>query len=177
MKAFYLCIPLLMLNACKSPNTTSTTTEKNPTKMVSVKNQECPNGGTCTVKVQKNKKLMVQEDGTGALYPQIEAGDNMVVVYTYEKKGPEGTADGDYMETIHFEIPASTTNMNKEGVALKDVKMLFGRQCFCRDAGFYTIDNGKLLLEKNGNTISMDLKFTTDKTTQVISHISETVQI
>src|SRR5690606_35065738 len=138
----------------------------------------CPDEGTCTVVVHKNKKLAIKQDGIGSTYPEITDGENMVVEYTYLKKGPEGTADGNYSETIHFEIPAATTTLTKENASLQDVKLLYGKHCFCRgEAGYYTISNGKLLVEKSTQGIKFDLKFKVEKTSQVVTHISEVVKL
>lgn len=180
MKALYLLIPLLMVNACKTQTGSSIPTNNTDnTSMEEVvhKITGCPEEGTCEIVVNKNKKLVIKEDGIGATYPEIVAGENIVVVFTYSKKGPEGTADGDYSETIHFEIPAATTNLSKADASLSDVNLLFGRHCFCRDGGYFRVTDGKLLLEKTDKALVFDLEFSTDKTSQVVSHIAETVKL
>lgn len=138
----------------------------------------CPEEGACNVVVLKNKHLVIKEDGTGAVYPEMVAGENMVVVYTYSKEGPKGTVDGNYSETIHFEIPAGMENLNKENATLADVNLLYGKHCFCRgEAGYYPLTNGKLLVEKTNQGIVFDLKFNVEKTSQVVTHISEMVKL
>ncbi|SRX54239.1 hypothetical protein [Aequorivita sp. CIP111184] len=178
MKALLFLIPLFFVNACKTQTGTVISSEN--TKMEQVENGDtgCPKEGTCSVVVHKNKHLVIKEDGTGALYPEMVAGENMVVEYTYSKEGPEGTADGNYSETIHFEIPATTENLSKENAKLAEVNLLYGKQCFCRgEAGFYPITNGKLLVEKSNTALMFDLKFKVEKTSQVVSHITETVKL
>lgn len=177
MKALIFLIPLFVVNACKTQTGTVISSEN--TNMEQVENKVgCPAEGACTVAVHKNKNLVIKEDGTGALYPEMVAGENMVVVYTYSKEGPEGTVDGDYSETVHFEVHATTKNLSKENASLSDVKLLYGKQCFCRgEAGFYLITNGKLLVEKTDQALVFDLKFKVEKTSQVVSHISETVKL
>lgn len=177
MKALLFLIPLFVVNACKTQTGTVISSENTSMEQVENKVTGCPEEGTCSVVVNKNKHLVIKEDGTGAVYPEIVAGENMVVVYTYSKKGPEGTADGDYSETIHFEIPATTKSLSKENLSLSDVSLLYGRHCFCRDGGYFNITDGKLLVTNNNETLKFDLKFNTDKTTQVISHIVETVKL
>ncbi|MDP2688445.1 MAG: hypothetical protein Q8O62_14600 [Aequorivita sp.] len=177
MKALIFLIPLFVVNACKTQTGTVISSEN--TNMEQVENKVgCPEEGACTVAVHKNKNLVIKEDGTGALYPEMVAGENMVVVYTYSKEGPEGTVDGDYSETIHFEIPTTAENLSKENASLSDVKLLYGKQCFCRgEAGFYLITNGKLLVEKTDQALVFDLKFKVEKTSQVVSNITETVKL
>ena len=176
MKAFYFLLPLLMINACKTQTGTGTTTE-NTMEQISEKATGCPEAGNCNVQVHENMNLVVKEDGTGATYPEMVAGSNTVVVYTYLKKGPENTVDGDYSETIHFEIPKAMKNINKVNASLSDVKLLYGKHCYCKgEAGYYPITNGELSVSINNQTLAFNLNFEVGKTSQVISNISETVK-
>jgi hypothetical protein len=177
MKAFYFLIPILMANACKTQNGPTISSQTNKMEQVENKSKGCPEEGTCSVVVHKNKKLGVRVDGIGSTYPEITEGGNIVVEFTYLKKGPEGTADGDYSETIHFEIPSTTKNLSKENASLKDVNLLYGRHCFCRDGGYSAVTDGKLLVEKTDQALMFDLKFKVNPDTQVISHITETVKL
>lgn len=167
-----------MVNACKTQTETITTTNENTMEQVDNKAAGCPEEGTCNVVLHKNKNLVVKEDGTGAVYPEMVDGQNMVIVYTYLKEGPEGTADGNYSETIHFEIPTATNNLSKENAALSDVKLLYGKHCFCKgEAGYYPINDGALSVSKNKQTLTFSLNFEVGKTSQVVSNISEVIKI
>lgn len=177
MKVFYFLIPLFMINACKTQTGTGISSENKTMEQIQNKKSDCPDEGTCSVVVHKNKKMTVKDDGTGMLYPDLEDGSSTVIEYIYLKEGPEGTADGNYSETIHFEIPAGTNNLSKENASLSDVNLLYGRHCFCRDGGYFLITDGKLLVEKTAEGIMFDLKFNTGKPTQVISHITETAKL
>ena len=177
MRIFYLLIPILMFNACKTQTETVGTSQQ--TKMTQLKDKTiCPDEGTCSVIVYQNSTLTINEDTTGALYPQIEEGDNLVVEYTYLKEGPAGTADGSYSETIHFEIPSNVRSLRKENASLAEVGLLYGKHCFCPgEAGYYPITKGKLSVENTGESITFDVSFDQEKTSQKISRISETVSI
>lgn len=178
MKTFLFLIPLLMINACKTQTGSVISSENTTMEQRNDNKTNCPEEGTCSVVVHKNKTLTVMDDGTGELYPHLEDGNNTVIEYTYLKEGPENTADGNYSESIHFEIPAGIENLNKKDSALSEVKLLYGKHCFCRgEAGYYPINDGKLTLEKSADGMIFDLKFTVGKTSQVISHIRETVKI
>ena len=167
-----------MANACKTQTGPVISSENTSMEQVENKITGCPEEGTCTVVVHKDKKLTVKQDGIGATYPEITDGNNIVVEYTYLKEGPSGTADGNYSETIHFEIPSNMENLSKENASLGDVKLLYGKHCFCRgEAGYYPVTHGKLLLEKTDRNLVFDLTFKVDKTMQVISHITETVKL
>lgn len=137
---------------------------------------DCPDGGTCNVVVYKDKSLQFIEDGIGNPYTEITDGKNLVVEFTYFKAGPEGTADGNYTETLQFEIPDGTEAFTKENASLADVKLLFGKQGF-RMSSYYPVTSGILVFEMTGPNMSFDLKFKVEETSQVISHISETVKL
>ena len=176
MKAFYFLIPLFMANACKSPAGPVISSEK-PRLETMDKTSTCPEDGTCKIVLHKNKKLqMIIDDATASAYPVMTDGKDIVVEYTYFRKGPEGTADGNYTETIQFEIPANTQNFVKEDSALSDVNMVFGKQGN-RNSGYYPITDGKLIVSRSEKKLNIDLKFKQDKTSQVISTIRETVKI
>ena len=176
MKALYFLIPLFMVQACKTQTGTTSGSTTNTMEHQENTPAPCPNEGTCTVTVHENKSLRLKEDTTGQLYPQLVDGQGMVVEYTYLKEGPEGTVDGNYSETIQFEVPANGKALNLENAQLKEVNLLYGKHCFCRgEAGYYPVTDGKLQLKKDGNSLSFHLSFTVGKTSQVISRIEETV--
>lgn len=175
MKAFYFLIPILMINGCKTQTATTKSSEKTEISQVKDKT-DCPDEGTCTMKVHQDKTLEIGQDGIGATFPVINDGKNIVVEYSYFRKGPEGTADGNYLETIYFEIPGDAENIVKSDADLSDVKMLFGKQAY-RTSGYYPVTDGKLIVQKKGNTLNIDLDFKIDETPQVISQIKQTVKI
>lgn len=178
MKALFFIMPLLIANACKTQDAKTISTNDTQVEMTQNNDNSCPDEGTCTVEVMENKTIEIMKDGLGDLYPEVKNGNNIVVQYTYSKQGPDGTVDGNYSETVHFEIPASTTNLSKEGTSLQDVKLLYGKQCYCKgEAGYYRISEGKLSLEKSNRQIAFDLQFNVGKTSQVVSHISENVKM
>ena len=176
MKAFYFLIPLFMVNACKTQTGTVISSDKTTMEKSENKTSDCPEDGTCGVVIHKNTKLDLDDDGPGKLYPQIVEGENIVVEFTYRRPGPEGTADGNYLETIHFEVPSETKDLVRENGDLADLKMLFGILAY-RNATYYPLTKGKLVLKKTDNTLSFDLRFKVDQTSQVISHIKETVKL
>lgn len=175
MKIFYFLIPVMLMGGCKT--NTATVSQSQQTDMELKSGGECPTEGKCTVTVHKNKSLTIQEDGTGALYPVVEEGENLVIEFNYLREAPAGIADGNYSETIHFEIPSNVKSLKKEDGALADVKLLFGRHCFCPDAGYYRVENGKLTVMNQGGKIQFDLQYQMNNVSQIISHITQSVTI
>src|SRR5690606_4728531 len=122
--------------------------------------------------------LNIMEDTIGQKYPVIEKGDNIVVEFVYSVKGPEGTMDGDYSETLHFEIPNRNDEYSLSGEELKEIKLLFGKHCFCKgEAGYYNVKKGDIQLEKKEGYLSFDLYFIIEETSQKISSINHTLKI
>lgn len=176
MKAIYFLIPLFIVNSCKTQTGSVISSDKSNMEQSENYGSDCPDGGTCNVVVHQNKSLQFIEDGVGNPYTEITDGKNLVVEFTYFKAGPEGTADGNYTETLQFEIPDGAEALTKENASLADVKLMFGKQGF-RMSSYYPVTSGKLTLKKTGQTLSFDLKFKVDETSQVISHISEKVKL
>lgn len=176
MRALILLIPILIINGCKTQTGSITSSESNNTEQMRNKTA-CPEDGTCSVLVYQNSTIVVTDDETG-FYPHIEKGNNMVVEFTYLKKGPEGTADGNYSETVHFEIPNGTKKFTKENASLSQVNLLFGKHGFYPgEAGYYEVTNGKLSVDNTANNLKFDLRFKVDNQSQVISHIVESVDV
>ena len=176
MKIVYFLIPLFLASACKTPTETVNTSEKNPMELLKNSTTGCPENGTCEVVVHRNKELKIIDEGNGQKYSDIVEGENIVVEYTYLKPAPEGIADGNYFETIQFEVPAGTNNLVKENAALTDVKMIFGKHGF-RNASYYPVTEGKLTFQKINKDISFNLKFKIKETDQVVWFINETAKM
>ena len=178
MKAFYFLIPLIMINACKSTTGGAETTKTDSKETMAITESVCPEPGDCNVKVMKNSSLTIKEDETGQLYPVIMPGDNIVVEYTYLEKGPEGTADGDYSETVQFEIKNSDAELALKDGTLQTVNFLYGKQCFCRgEAGFYKVEKGTLQLSKQGDELTVDASYVVEGISQKTQHFSKKISL
>lgn len=174
MRLIYLFIPLLLLGACKSQDMNRSSQDK---KTSISKPGACPETGSCDIVIHKNSALTVVTDMTGASYPEIVSGNAIVVEFTYSEKGPEGTADGNYSETIHFQIPSNTETLSLKNDGLSEVDMLWGKHCFCPGSGYVSVNNGSLKINKGANEMTLDLKFDAKKGSQKISHIVRTVKM
>jgi hypothetical protein len=155
---------LISLNACKSGQNSNSDVNENGTKSDTgfvATRASCPEAGSCNVEMKEGMSFSMAEDGTGAMYPKYDKG-NGVVVFTYTEKGPEGTADGDYSESIQFNIPTFGETLSLSNEDLKSVNLLFNKQCFCRgEAGFFPITNGTLDLSRNNKGV-LQFKLTYD---------------
>lgn len=178
MKKIIFLATLLIAGACKTSN--GLDTSKSTTSTQNTQNQEdyCPEKGSCSVKLLKNSSMMVKEDTIGKYYPVIEKGDKMIVQFSFVEKGPDGTVDGDYSETIQFELSDTVDKLTIADKELEQVNLLYGKQCFCRgQAGYYKIQQGNLTVEKSKDQIVFELSFTVKETSHKIVRIKETLSI
>lgn len=174
MRLLILFVPLLLLSACKTQDMNQATHKD---KTAISKPGACPNEGTCDIVIHRNSALTIATDITGATYPEIVAGNAIVVEFSYIEKGPEGTADGNYSETIHFQIPKDIETLSLKDNGLSEVSLLGGRHCFCPNSGYFPVNKGSLKINKGANELNIDLKFVTDRESQKVTHIIRTVKI
>lgn len=172
MRTFFLIFILLSFSACKTKTESTTHYSKKPIKT------ECPDKGECSILLLENKQLIIKtEEATGFLYPEVTNGNSLVIVFSYGMNSAEDTVDGNYSESIHFEIPRDFSELNKKNKELADVHLLYGKQCFCEDAGYYKVENGKLIIKKQDANIHLDLTFQVDGIDSKVQHIIETIEL
>ncbi|MBQ4822917.1 hypothetical protein [Aquimarina sp. MMG016] len=176
MKRYLFLVALTFILSCKSSNNSLASTETKPE--IEINQVLCPTDGNCKIQLHYNSSLILKKDTIDKLYPVIEDGNHIVVEYAFSRKGPEGTADGDYSETIYFEIDEKVDVLNLEGDKLADVNLIFGKECFCRDeAGYYKVNEGNLSFQKSKDEISIDLSFELNEISHRISRIKKTVKL
>lgn len=172
MKKFLL-IPLaLSISFCNC--TKSAISKSNDISIES----NCPENGTCTITVEKNKSIIVKTDDLGGIYYQFLDNPNTSVIhYQYNRTVEEGLKDGHHREEILFEIDNDATSLNLENKEIQKTKMLFGRHCYCKGmAGYFKVEEGVLHLENKNNVITLDLDFKIIKVPQLFNKIKATVK-
>ncbi len=176
MNTFF--IMLMIISACKTSNIIDSPQPVDKVLELEQTTADCPKEGVCSIKLHKNAEVIIKKDTTGSYYPVIESGNNLVVMFEFLIKGPEGTVDGEYSETIHFEIASTSRSFTLNDNELEDVKLIYGKHCFCRgEAGYYKVNNGSLNIQKSKNEIVIDLEFSIKETSHKISKIKETIKI
>ena len=179
MKTQILVLTFMLAFGCKTNNKAKDAVSAVANnKDIVVAMDTCPEDGECQVALKNSATMTINEDSIGMEYPTIDKGDNMVVRYTYLKKGPKGTADGDYSETLHFEIPANTTTLSLMDSDLQNVDLLFGKHCFCKgEAGYYKVTAGSLVLVKTENQLTFEISYSVAGTSHKINRISKKIQL
>ncbi|WP_430614857.1 hypothetical protein [Flavobacterium sp. JP2137] len=178
-----LILPLIFLLVGCTPvkrtlKETNSETAMNKFKITSY----CPIEGDCKVSRIPNVSLVVKKDvdggATGGMYYElVENIGTEVVIYTYDKATDNALQDGFYKEEIIFEIPSVSQRMILENRVLQDVKMLFGRFCYCKgQAGYFLVKQGKLDLKRTDKNVKASLSFNVIEVPQLINKVSFTVE-
>jgi hypothetical protein len=160
MKKLIVCISVLLLGC-------------NSVKKVDLSNNQtllnCPDDGLCKVEILKNQCISIKNDEFGKLYYELLPCDEKNVVrYIYTRSADEKYKDSGYREEVVFEVNSALSSMSLSDNTLQNMKMLFGRFCFCRGAtGYYYIKNGDLKIDNYKGV----LDFKIEEVPQIISHI------
>lgn len=169
MKLLLCSVSCLLLLSC-APKRDSI---NNPVVTLTI---DCPKTSECSLLVTKNKSLIVKKDEWGNVYYVLEdsPGKN-VIKYTYSKIVKGNLQDAGYREEVVFEYDASLRSLS--GTALQDIKMLFGRFCFCRgQTGYYPVTKGDLIITSGTKEKTATLNFTVDEVPQIIKGITFSIK-
>lgn len=141
-------------------------------------NTGCPENGICVVKVNPNKELILKTTGSGELYYELQdSKDKTVIVYSYSKNVPKNIQDGTYREEIIFETSGKIQPSVTSDTALDQVKMLFGRFCYCKGStGYYNVKKGNLKIDADKTKAVFSVSFAIDEVPQVLKKIDFTIQ-
>jgi len=173
MKLLSLFFLSIMAMACGSKHLSVTDNPITNTK------SPCPENGTCTFEVLEGKVLNIQKDNFGNLYPELLDGESVVLKFEFKRDEIPDTVDGNYSELIFMQLDSKQPEMQLEDLNLQNVKLLFGRLCFCRgQTGYYKIDKGALSVAKlDGDTYQLHLDFKCDEVPQIIEMLNETFKL
>ncbi|WAC00950.1 hypothetical protein N7U66_12110 [Lacinutrix neustonica] len=170
MKSIMYNLVLLIVLSCNSQKTVKEDARLDKTSI----NSQCPENGSCTFEVLKNKTFFINEK-FGNTYPEISEGTKTILKFEYVRNAIPDTQDSSYRELIYVEIDANTEGLKLEDMDLLKAKVSFGRLCFCRDqTGYYAVKEGRLSISKNDDkTYSFKLTFNVSEVPQVITRIEE----
>lgn len=157
MKIFSLISLSIILFSCKSTN-------------IQEEKPSCPKGYDCYTELIKGKSISLFKDSIGKDYIKLEKNENYnVIKYIYKYKGNPKIADDSYLETIHFEMPASAKELNLEDKELSQAKLIAQKSCFCKDAGYELITQGELSVSKSKKAYEVNIDFESKKNIKVKS--------
>ena len=139
----------------------------------------CPENGECSWEYQANTSLQVKEDTTGALYPVFTPKPGVhVLKYTYTKKTNPNYADSGYKEVVLFEITESLKEISISNDALTQLKVTYGRLCYCRGAtGYVRVTKGSLDIAKENRGYSVNFNLDNGKYPQIANRSQGFVKV
>ena len=132
--------------------------------MVSV----APENGKVTATRESEKALNL--NGFEQLYPQtIYNPETVLVQYSFDRnKAKENYADDFYKEELFLEIPAKAFKKEYKDAALQDVKLVYGKHCYCKgEAGYYKITQGTLKVDHSDKQTKIKLSFKAPSTSLI----------
>ena len=165
-----LLLVLAFLTSCTSQKDSAESVEILPPAV------SCPEGGDCVFEVIQNSRLELKRDSFGKLYPQISKGDKTVLRYEYKKDTIPDTQDGYHSEIIFLELHQKMDLISLKDEELQQVKMTFGRLCYCKDAaGYFPVTRGHLFISRSEKSLLIKTKFKVGKVPQILTEIEETL--
>ncbi len=157
----------------------STTKEKAKNDRVSLPppHINCPEDGDCSFEVLKNSNLNLSYDSSGKLYPEVTEGEKIVIKYHYKRKTIENAMDSNYSEYVYFEFDPNNKQIILKDSELQNVKMIFGRICYCKGSmGYFPIREGSLFLFNSNGSLHVRTSFKMNKIPQIINQIDENIK-
>lgn len=172
-------LPLLFLIIVSCKSTKNMTADFVVNEAILINTLNCPENGDCTIELLPNSSLEFKNDEFGNLYPVISEGNKTIFKYIYTRNPIPNTQDSNYSEIVFAELEATISEKTLTDEALQDVKLHFGRLCFCKgETGYYPIKNGEFKISKSTkNTFKIDFNFKISEVPQIISTINETVGV
>ena len=139
----------------------------------------CPEDGSCSFDFVENQSFELIQDEIGQYYPKIKGGNSILCTFKYSRTQIPNTADGQYEEIIMFQLDKNNIEVDLKDEELTQVKLSYGRICFCKgETGYYEVNSGQLRIKKiKDKTYQLDLSFENQKVPQIISRIQERMDL
>jgi hypothetical protein len=129
---------------------------------------DCPEGYDCKTEIMKNTSISIMDDSIGKQYLKFEDNNQYnTIKYTYSYKGRPEIADDGYSEEIYFQVPVDKTELKAENKGLTKLRLTHAKHCFCPDAGYEVITEGKIEMLKADDSYYVRLDIQTDKDTRI----------
>lgn len=174
----YLCLFFLVLLVvgCKSSQINTSLEELNEKHTVLLSN--CIDNAVCNIELIPKSNLLIKEDEFKNTYIEFEKGNNTIIKYQLKKNELPNTADSHYSELIYLEIDNYNKSLNLKNEDLQQVKMIYGRLCYCKgSSGYFKVNKGSLELILSKNKLSLNANFNVENIPQIVSQINEKISL
>jgi len=135
----------------------------------------CPDDGTCTFEVLKDKSLNILKTDLEETYTEITDGQSYVLKFEYKRNEIANTVDGQYIEQVFIELNLNNLEVELKDSEFKKAKVMYARFCYCKgQTGYYSVTQGNLLIKKfedKGYQLTLDFK--QDEVPQIITKIQD----
>jgi hypothetical protein len=122
--------------------------------------------------IVNNKSITINESNGSFLHEFIDDVNYDIVEYVYESNMSQTETDGAYKEIVFFEIPKGDFELNLKDKSLQNVKLHFGRYCYCKgQTGLFPIRNGVLVASRKKNKLKLELQFEQSYVPQITKEI------
>ena len=85
----------------------------------------CPENSDCLLELIPNSTISFKNDEFWNTYPTIKEGNKTLLKYTFNKKTPKNTQDGQYTEHVYAELEPTITKTALKNAALKNIKLAY----------------------------------------------------
>jgi len=110
-----------------------------------------------------NVELLLKADEFGNDYLELVPSDKLVFKLQYLREQLPNTADSQYEEVVYVELTPPLTEVHLSGNQLAQVKMTFGRFCYCKGtSGYFRVSQGNLSVVPQGKTLHITAAFQVD---------------
>ncbi|WP_179353187.1 hypothetical protein [Winogradskyella vidalii] len=162
MKLFVFFLIAFLNFSCNSQKDNFTGVQSNTSEL-------CPESGTCSFEILKNKSFKLVKDDIGEYYPKITEATSNLLKFEFKSGQIEAVPDSGFTEVVYLEINKEKL-MSFEDKMLKQVNASYGRLCFCRgQSGYFPIDKGQLNIKKITKTqYEIDFEFEINEVPQTL---------
>ncbi len=176
MKYICLYILVLLVLGCKSSQINTSLEELNEKHTVLLSN--CIDNAVCNIEIIPKSNLLIKEDELKNTYIEFENGNNTIIKYLLKKNELPNTADSHYSEIIYLEIDNYNKSLYLKNEELQQVKMIYGRLCYCKGtSGYFKVNKGSLELILSKNKLSLSVKFKVENIPQLVTEIHENISL
>ena len=176
MKHFGILVLLVIVLGCKSNRINKILNNFSEKQLYELAN--CMDDATCSIEIIPRSNLLIKEDAFNNTYIEIEPGTKTVIKYLFERNEIPNTADSNYSEMIYLETDNYDKNIRFKNESLAQVKMVYGRLCFCKgSSGYFKVKKGELELILKKNELTLKSNFSIDNIPQLLTEINENITL
>jgi len=176
MKKLVLVLLVFIVPGCKSTSINKVLDTLDETYTTEISN--CITNATCSIEIIPNSSLLIKQDEFQNSYVEIKKGSNTLVKYQLKKNEIPNTADSNYSEILYIEIDNYNKSLVLKNEELQQVKMIYGRLCYCKGAsGYFKVKKGNLELILKKNQLTLNTNFTVENIPQIITQVREKITL